>query len=205
MFTAGEHAGEAGEHERHEPQVVAEARRPHRAAQRHVAGPPAVGGAVGGEEAGQHRDAPEEEEPVAEGVEPGERHVGRADVQRHEVVRQPERERPDEQEQHHAAVHREQLVVAAGVDHLEAGRLQLGPDQLGQRAADEEEDERGHHVGDADALVVGARQEGEQSGGRGVARGSAASGRAVGEDRHDPASRWSASHRSKSAAAPPAR
>ena len=65
----------------------------------------------GGQEAAQHHDAGEQRQPVAEGVEPRERHVAGADLQRHEVVGQPEGERADEQQQHDRAVHREELVV----------------------------------------------------------------------------------------------
>ena len=55
---------------------------------------------------------PLEVQPVRQGVQPGERHVGRADLQRQDVVGQPaEGEGSGEQVQHQAAVHGEQLVV----------------------------------------------------------------------------------------------
>ena len=49
----------------------------------------------------------------AEHVQPGEGHVRRADLQRHERVREPGEQRRREQEQHDRAVHGEQLVVGA--------------------------------------------------------------------------------------------
>ena len=139
------------------PQVRTRPGRADHLRQRRVGGPAEVGGAVGGEEAGEHRQAAEQVEPVAQGVEAGERHVPGADLQRHEVVGQPEGERPEEQEQHDAAVHREQLVVACARRRPGSARaVELGADQLGQRPAEQEEGERRDHVGDADALVVGA-------------------------------------------------
>ena len=50
-----------------EPQVAADAGAADDVGQRRVAGPAEVGGAVGGEEAGQHREAAEQEAPVARG------------------------------------------------------------------------------------------------------------------------------------------
>jgi hypothetical protein len=85
-------------------------------------------------------------------------------------------------------VHREQLVVPAGGHHLEARVVQLSADDLRERAADEEEHERRHHVADADALVVGRRQPAEQAGGAapdrfGGRRGGLGRGR-VAQHRH---------------------
>ena len=93
-----------------------------------------------------------------ERVEAGEGQVGRADLQRHEVVGEGEPERDGEQVHHHAAVDREDAVVRRLVDELQARLGQLGADDAGQRAADGEEHERRHGVGDADRLVVGRRQ-----------------------------------------------
>ena len=70
----------------------------------------------------------------------------RADLQRDEVVGEAERERPEEQEHHDAAVHREELVVGALAHDVALRAVQLHADDLGQRAADEEEHERRHHV-----------------------------------------------------------
>ena len=144
---AGEHARQAGEHDGHDPEVGAVAGAAADLGQRRVRRPSEARGAVGREEAGEHREAAEQVEPVRQRVQPRERHVAGADVQRHEVVGQPERERPEEEEQHDAAVHREELVVRALRNQVAVRAVELHADDLGERAADEEEDERRHHVG----------------------------------------------------------
>ena len=91
-----------------------------------VGHPPVGGGAPGHEEAEQHRDRAAQVQPVRQGVEAGERHVGRAHLQRQDVVGQPaEGEGPGEQVQHQAAVHGEQRVVL-----LEAQQRAVGAGQL---------------------------------------------------------------------------
>ena len=100
--------------------------------------------------------APEEVEPVREGVQARERHVGRADLQRHRDVGEAGEQRGREQQQHDRAVHREQLVVLlVRAEHVEAGREQLGAHDERQHAADAEVDERGDQVQVPDRLVVG--------------------------------------------------
>ncbi len=106
-------------------------------------------------------------------------------MERHEVVGQPERERPQEQEQHDAAVHREQLVVATRRHDLLAGAVELDADHLGQCSADQEEGEGGDHVGDADALVVGRGEEGEEAACLAALRFGRADLGPLGEHRHD--------------------
>ena len=56
-------------------------------------------------------DRAEQVEPVGERVQARERHVGRADLQRHRHVRESGEQRRREQQQHDRAVHREELVV----------------------------------------------------------------------------------------------
>ena len=76
-----------------------------------------VGGAARREEAGQHDHAAGEVEPVAGQVQPRERHVGRADLQRHDVVAErAEGQRHDAEEHHDGAVHRAEPVVELGRD-----------------------------------------------------------------------------------------
>ena len=82
------------------------------ARQRRVA-PPAGLGRV--EEQRRVEDDPaEQQQPERQRVEPRERHVARADHQRHEVVAEAGHHRHDEQEDHRRPVHREQLVVVLG-------------------------------------------------------------------------------------------
>ena len=111
----------------------------------------------------QHPD----EEHAAEGVDPeagevqaGEGHVLRPEHQRQHEVAEDRRDGGDqEQEDHHAAVEREHVVVEVprlGGVAAEggAGREQLGPQQHGEHAAEEEERQHRDHVHQGDALVV---------------------------------------------------
>ena len=127
-----------------------------------VGEPAPVGGARRGEEARGHGDAAAQEQPVGEGVEPGEGHVGRADLQRHQVVGHAEPERAEEQEQHDAAVHGEELVVGLQAHEVVVGHRQLDPHEHRHGAGDQEHDEARHHVVEADLLVVGTGQVGEE-------------------------------------------
>ena len=62
--------------------------------ERRVGGPPGLRGSPGDEEAGEHRHAAEEEEPVARHVEPRERHVRGSNLEReHEVPESSDGER----------------------------------------------------------------------------------------------------------------
>ena len=98
----------------------------------------------------------EAEQPVRERVESRERDVGRADLQRHEHVREAGEQRRREHQQHDRAVHREQLVVLLrGLHDLQPGLEQLRADDQGHHAADAEVDERGDQVQVPDDLVVG--------------------------------------------------
>ena len=91
--------------------------------QRRIGRPAGARGALRHEEARQHHDAADEVHPVAHHVELGERHVGRADLQRHHEVAEPaDRERHDAEEDHDRAVHRPELVVELG-QHDAAGRV----------------------------------------------------------------------------------
>ena len=83
--------------------------------ERRVGRPAGLRGAARQEEARQHDDAAEEEELVARHVDPRERHVRRADLERqHEVAEAADGERHDAEEDHDGAVHRAELVVEVG-------------------------------------------------------------------------------------------
>ena len=72
-------------------------------------------------------DAAAEVHPVAHHVELRERHVGRADLERHhEVAETADRQRHDAEKHHDRAVHRAELVVELG-EHDAARRL-VGPE-----------------------------------------------------------------------------
>ena len=142
----GEDAGEPGEGDADDPEVGARARRVDGFGQRRISEPSEVGRAARGEESRDHHQAAAEVEPVGQGVEPGKGHVRCADLQRHEVVGQPEGEGPGEEEHHDAAVHGEELVVGVAVDDVVVGNGQLGPHDLRQHSGEQEEAERRDHV-----------------------------------------------------------
>ena len=129
---------------------------------------------------------PLEVQPVRQGVQPGERHVGRTDLQRQDVVGQAaEGEGPGEQVQHQAAVHGEQRVVLLEAEERAVGGGQLRPQHSAMSPGQEEHDERGHHVVHADQLVIGAGEPLEQARGPLVVLVLVLVGdRAIGENGH---------------------
>ena len=66
---------------------------------------------------------------------------------------------------------REELVVPVDVEQVVVGLEELGPDPLGQQAAEQEEEERGPDVEDPDALVVGGGEPADQGPAPGRRRG----------------------------------
>ena len=149
-----EDACHARQPEPHDPQVGPEGGRIRQLGVRRVAGPPDVGGAARSEVTGDDDQPAEQEQPERQGVEPRKDHVGRADLQRDQVVRQAGHGRGGEQQHHDRAVHREQLVVALLVDQLEPRHRELAADHEREQAAEQEEPERGSQVQQPDPLVV---------------------------------------------------
>ncbi len=119
---AGEQGGDRDEREAQDPQV--------RARPPGTSGPPTAAGRRTSPSPRRRRPTrtptaaratpPADEEPVRQRVQPRERHVGRADLQRDEVVAQARAERRHEQEDHHGSVDREQPVVGLGRQELPA-------------------------------------------------------------------------------------
>jgi hypothetical protein len=134
-----------------------------RAGERHVGEPPG-GGHLADEGRGQHEAAGAEEDPVAERVEPGERHVPGAQHERQQVVAEPGEHGRVEQEDHDRPVHREQLVVRLGADEVLVGPGQLRPHPERHQAGEGEQQERRDDVAHADALVVDGGEEPDQAG-----------------------------------------
>ncbi len=153
---------ETGHPQAHDPQVATDAGAVDRVGQRRVGEPAEGGGATRGEEAGADDQAAEQVEPVAEHVQPRERDVGRADLERHDRVAEAEEQRRREQQQHDRAVHGEELVVELLVDDLAAGVGELGPDEQRHDAAGHEPGERGTEVQVADQLVIGGRHDADE-------------------------------------------
>ena len=110
--------------------------------QRRVAGPAGAERAALDEEAGQEDHAGDREQPEGERVQPRERHVRRAEHERHDEVREARERRDDEQEDHQRRVHRDQAVERLAVDELRVGLGELGAEDHRHQPADHEEDER---------------------------------------------------------------
>ena len=157
-LTAAEDRAEPGQHQPHDPQVGPDARRVGRAGQRRV-GVPAEGRRAARRQEAEQQDQPAEgEQVVAEQVQPRERHVRRADLQRQQLVGEPDEQRGREQQQHDRAVHREQLVVLLVGHEVLLRAQQLDPDQQRHDPGAAEEEEGGDQVHVPDHLVIGGRQ-----------------------------------------------
>ena len=144
-----------GQVDQEDPGVGAVARDVRAGRQRRVRRP------AGLRRAEEHRrvedDAAGEVQPVGQRVQPRERHVARADLQRHEVVGEPRPQRHDDEEDHRRAVHREDLVVDLRRQQRVVRLGELRAHQQRLDAAEHHERERGDQVEDPDALVVGRR------------------------------------------------
>ena len=138
-----------------DPQVTAGTRRVDGVGQRRVGGPAEVGGAAGGDEAGERDRCAEQEQPEGQRVEPGECHVWGADLERQHQVGEPEHDGGGVEQQHRRAVHGEQLVELLVGQELQPGHRQLGAHEQRHQPTEEEEDEAGDAVHDADQLVIG--------------------------------------------------
>jgi hypothetical protein len=92
-------------------------------------------------------------------VDARERDVLGADHEGHEEIAEDRRDARDhEEEDHHDAVRREDLVVGLGLEDVSGRRQQLEPDQRRREAADREEDRDADQVHDRDPLVVDRQQ-----------------------------------------------
>ena len=109
---------------------------------------------VAAEEAEVQQRAAEQENPEPERVQPGKGEIPRADHQRDQIVGEAEDDRDPDQEDHRGAVQREQTIERFGRHEREAGPGELQAHERGLDPADHEKDEAGHHVHDAEALVV---------------------------------------------------
>ncbi len=116
---------------------------------------PALAAPPGDQERAEQQHAGERQQPEAPVVHARERHVRRADHQRHLPVGEAHRGRHDRAENHDQAVHRVELIEELGLDELQARLEQLGADRQRHDAADDEHDEREPQVQRADVLVVG--------------------------------------------------
>ena len=152
-----EDRAEAGQGKAHDPHVRAGSWTVYGVGERRVRVPAEIGPTTRCQGAAEHDERPEQEEPVAQHVEPWEGDVRRADLQRHDLVGETDEQGRREHQQHQRAVHREQLVVLLRRQELQAGTSELGSHELGHDAGDDEEHERRDQVEMADRLVVGRR------------------------------------------------
>ncbi len=95
--------------------------------------------------------------PEAEGIQPGERHVARADHQRHQIVRESEDHRHGHEEDHRRAVHREHAI-----EDLRRNKVVVRPDELHAHdgrfdAAQCQKDQGVHDIEDPEPLVIHRR------------------------------------------------
>ena len=155
----GKDRGEAREQQSANPKVRACAGRVDRVRQWRVRHPAKVRGAAGDEEARQHRDRTREIQPVTERVESRKGHIGCADLNGHDDVREgPESEGSHEEVDHHRTVHGEELVVLREGHQVVVRSRELSANQFGEGATDDQHDDRRHGVRHPDDLVVGRGQ-----------------------------------------------
>ena len=153
-------AADACDEQRQRPIVGAVARRKGRRSERRVSEPSYVGRAASlrnrasGEKAGVEEEAAEGRHPEAESVQARERHVARADHQRHEIVSETEKDRHGHEKYAGRAVQREQTVEGlrrekrgVRVRQLNAHENRFDPDH-------DEKQQRVDDVHDPDLLVV---------------------------------------------------
>ena len=129
-------------------------------------------GPAGDEKAAEHREATEDEAPVARHVDLREGHVRRPDLERqHEISESADGEGHHAEEDHDGAVHRAELVVELG-EHRPARHAcvaeqvaderqrharvgEVPPHDHHQRKAKQQEQQPGHGILDPDDLVIG--------------------------------------------------
>ena len=129
------------------------------ARERRVAGPARGERPAGHEHRGGEHHARDRQQPVRQRVQARERHVGRAEHQRDDVVPDPGEDRDDEQEDHQRRVHGHETVEGLRVHVLHARLRELGAEHERQEPAEDEEGEGRADVLDPDHLVIGVDAE----------------------------------------------
>ncbi len=104
-----------------------------------------------------HEDAADQEAPEAISREARERQVARRQHLGQDQDRERLEQRHREQEHHHAAMQREQLVVEIGRHQIVVGHGQLRAHQKGEPAREQHECEGGRGIPEADLGVVDRR------------------------------------------------
>ncbi len=119
-----------------------------------VCEPAGIRGAESGDETAIQQQTTEEEDPVAEGVEPWEGNVSGANGERNDNVEESDTHGHDAEEDHREGVHGEHLVESAGVNQGAIGPGELGSDDERFYTGAKEEDYGGNEVEDADTFVI---------------------------------------------------
>ncbi len=123
--------------------------------QRRIERPATRRGAARDEQREQQQREGERQQPEAEVVETRQRHVGRAELQRHHPVGETGPGRHHGAEDHQQRVHGRHRVVERRVEELHTGLEEFEADEQRHRTAEEEQHAGEHQVHRADVLVVG--------------------------------------------------
>ncbi len=114
----------------------------------------------GYEHRGDEEDKRGHEQPERDIVHARERHVGRADHDRHHPVAEAaDQRRHEHEEDHDEAVRADDDIVGHRVaEYLQSGLLELHPDQHRKRGAEDPSQDREQQIERSDILVVGRPQ-----------------------------------------------
>ena len=99
-------------------------------------------------------DATKGNEPETESVQARERHVARADLERHDIVGQAEEHRHRDEKDHRRAMHGEDHVISVRMQKGVVRHSQLQPNEQRFDPAEDEKRQPRHHVENADPLVI---------------------------------------------------
>ena len=102
------------------------------------------------------RDTPE-----AERIQTGEGHVARSDLQRKNVIYEPEHYRHDDEKNHRRAVHGEKLIESIRVEKMIVRQGQLQPHEERLNASDHKKEQSRQEIENGDAFVINRGKPGE--------------------------------------------
>ena len=125
--------------------------------ERRVIEPSSIGRGPNREACVEH-DARKQEQPVREGIQARKRHVARAKEQRLQKDTESGENRKCVPQDHSDPVHGEQLVVLLGREQVQLGAGQLETEDECLDAADDQEQEGGDDIANADFLMIHTRQ-----------------------------------------------
>jgi hypothetical protein len=145
--------GDLDEADAEQPEVLVDAGRISAAGERRIH-EPAAARRQAEEQAGEEHQPADRIGPVGERGKPRKRHVARPQHVRQQQDAHRFHCRHGEQEHHDRAVHGEELVVELWPDEVVLRHRELGPHQQGEHAGEDEEQESGADVEQADEIVV---------------------------------------------------